>query len=174
MNAKHLPVLIGIFLPVIFIVIITIVIFAPSLSIKPEHNFLYIADKNYLEYNQQYQHTYAVRDSLIVLEPITPREDVIQTEESPTLYLYDVKKNTSHQISFAEAQNYFLDPGPSSPDGYTIVRDYGHDGIFELMGSNDSNNGYFISKDNGKKKLSGLDGRRYWHEGNFTLIGWIK
>ena len=66
-----------------------------------------------------------------------------------------------------------VDPSRDSL-GYTVAYDYSHDGIFELFGSNSNNNGLFISKGTGKKKLGGLAGNRYWHSSNFKLIGWVK
>jgi hypothetical protein len=56
-----------------------------------------------------------------------------------------------------------------------VTYEYGHDGIFELFGSRNDNDGYFISKGNGKKKINGLSSDQYSRYGRwFNLIGWIK
>lgn len=174
MKTRHLPLIIGISLPIIFIVVIAVVIFTPSFFVKPQYDFIYVDGDNYYRNGQGYQNTYKVENERIVLEPIAPRENISQNKVAPTLYLYDVKTNSSHQITLEEAQTYAVDPGPSSPDGYTVAYQYGHNGIFELFGSSSDNNGYFISKNNGKKKLSGLTVGTYYSSGGFNLIGWIK
>ncbi len=170
-------------LPLVFIIVISIVIFTPSLFIRPMHDFVYTEERGDY-YNRQYQNTYKVENDRIALDPIpvTTKEVIVyengspKKELAPKLYRYTVKTNSVRQIDFDEAKNLMLDPGPSSPDGYTISYQYGHSGIFELFGSNGNDNGYFISKGSGKKRLSGLvgDNYRYSYQGNFKLIGWIK
>ena len=90
--------------------------------------------------------------------------------------MYDIKNNSSHQITLEEASKYSLDPGPSSPDGYNVDYNYGHNGIFEIFGSNKNNNNYYISKGKAKKILIGLSFNQsyYYNNGAFNLIGWVK
>jgi hypothetical protein len=180
MNTKNLPILVGIFLPIVFILIISLVIFLPSLSIKPQYNFLYTGRNDYYNYDGGYKNNYKVENGKIALDPVPPLTDknVIQKYKGDMakIYLYDVKNNSSHEISFVEALKLNLDPGPSSPDGYTISYQYGHDGIFELFGSGD-NTGWSIVKGRGKKTLIGLSsGSSYsrWYDGDLKFIGWVK
>lgn len=175
-NSKHLPLIIAIALPLVFILVISIIIFTPSLFIKPQHNFLYTTDNSYYSYDQGFKNTYAVKNSHIVTDPLPiPANSTYQPQkDSPAIYLYDVQSDSSHEVTFTAAQNYLLDPGPSSPDGYTVSYQYGHDGIFEIFGSNGNNSNYVISKGNGKKKLSGITNDRYYGQGGFKLIGWVK
>jgi hypothetical protein len=178
MKNKNLPIIIGVALPLVFIVVISIIIFTPTLFVKPGFNFLYTTMDNYYGYNQGYKNTYKVVNNHIELEPIPLIEEynknIPYKAEAPTIYLYDVTNNSSHEISLEEAKKFFLDPGPSSPDGYSIKYQYGHDGIFELFGSNNNRNGYFIAKDSGAKKLEGLKSDRYWGSEDLKFIGWIK
>jgi len=183
MNIKNLPLVIGIALPLVFIVVISLFVFLPSFFISPQHNFVYSSfDDYYYGYNQAYLNTYKVENGTISLQPVLVRdaEGVITNSEKPVaempiLYIYDMSTHSSHQITFEEAKKLSLDPGPSSPDGYTVGYRYGHDGIFELFGSNNNNNGLFVSKGTSQKKLSGMaDGNQYWYQGNFRLIGWVK
>ncbi len=174
---KHIPLIIGISLPIIFIIIISVTIFTPSLFIKPEHNFLYTVDDTYYSYNQSYKNTFTVTADHISLKPLPTPPNATGTLmiDQPTLYLYDVKTDTSHQITFDEAKNYTVDAGPSSPDGYLVKYESNNDGIFELFGSNRNSNGYFIEKGSGKKPLTGVsNGARYYYEGNLHLIAWIQ
>lgn len=174
MKTKNLPLLIGIALPLIFIIIVAFVIFTPSFFIKPEHNFIYTTENSYYSYNQQYDNSFRVEDNRIVLEKRIVPQNVISKGEMPLLYIYDVKANSIRQISFEDAKDLVVDIGPSSPDGYTVSYEYGHSGIFELFGSDNNNRGYFMSKGSGKKRLPGLTDDRYYGSNAFTLIGWVK
>ncbi|MEY4440441.1 MAG: hypothetical protein RLY49_67 [Candidatus Parcubacteria bacterium] len=174
---KHIPLIIGLSLPVLFILIISAVIYLPVLSIKPQHNFLYVMQDKYARYDQVSMYKYDVENGKIVTKPNTKKfPEQVLLNEPPKLYLYDINTSTSHEVSFADAQKFSIDPGPSSPDGYTVEYKYGHDGVFELFGSNNGSNGYYISKGNGSKKLKGIsnfDG--YWgYDEEFQIIGWIK
>jgi hypothetical protein len=179
MKNKNLPLVVGIALPLVFILIISVVIFAPSFFITPHYNFLYSVDENYYAYGPSgYQNGYIVTGDHLNLEayPVVKNGvPQVYRGEKPPLYLYDVKTDSSHQVSFDDAKNYTVDPGPSSPDGYTVKYEYSNEGIFGLFGSSGNNYGYFVEKDNGKKKLNGIAATdRYSYQGNFKFIGWVK
>ncbi len=175
MNMKNLPLMVGIALPLLLIGGISLVIFGPSLSVKPVHDFIYTSDDDYYSYARDYQNSYRVVGGRITLEAVQPQLGYTPAKTAPPLYLYDVQTDTAHQITFEDALRYTLDPGPSSPDGYSITYQYGHDGIFELFGSSNEDNGYVISKGNGAKRLPGITGNgRYSYDGRFKLIGWIQ
>lgn len=177
MNKQKLPLIIAIALPIIFIVIISVVIFLPSVFVKPAHDFIYTTEGSSYGY-PNYRTTYSIKNDRIVSDVVILTKQQLENnniQNAPVLYRYDVVNDTSHEITFEEAQKLSLDPGPSSPDGYTVSYEYGHDGIFELFGSNNNNNGYFIGKGNGKKKLSNVGGpNERWYQGRFSIIGWVK
>jgi hypothetical protein len=177
MNTKNLPLIVGIALPILFILIISALVFLPSLSIKPQYNFLYTNQDDYYSYGQGYKNTYKVENGKIALEPlpVPPKGELISYKsDSPKIYFYDFKNNSSHEITWKDALKLNLDPGPSSPDGYNVSYYYGNDGIFELFGSGNNSRGYFVSKGSAKKKLSGLLADNYSYQGNFKFIGWVK
>lgn len=165
---NNLPLIIGIALPVIFVAIIAAIVYLPTAAVNPGHNFLYITN----DYGP-YKNDYSVKDNKIVLEPTNIRDDIYtKFDNAPKLYLYDFDKNSSYEISVEEAQKYEVEKGPSSPDGYSIVRNNSHAGIFEIFGSYDNNNGYFVvSPDGARKNLSGISGGYYY---NLQVIAWIK
>ncbi len=173
---NNIPLLVGIALPIIIIVAVAAFIFLPSISIKPAHDFLYTNERDQYNYNVIFKNDYDVVDKKLVLKPRTlptieptyPR--VI--EDAPRLYRYEVKTNTAHEIPFKDAALLSLVPGPSSPDGYTVEYRYGHDGIFELFGSNNSNRGYFMTKGGAGKRLKLNDTNYYSDE--IKLVGWIQ
>jgi hypothetical protein len=178
---KNLPLIVGISLPVVFIIVISIVIFVPSMFVNPQHNFLYTFNNDAYPYNQGYRNAYVVLNAHLASTPVPANPSASVTLQNtfvgdyPPLYLYDVKTGTSHLVTLEEARLYTLDPGPSSPDGYTVNYEYTNSGIFELFGSSGNDSGYFIEKGNSRKKLSGLNATdRYAYSDNLKLLGWVK
>jgi len=177
MNTKNLPLIVGISLPIIFIILISAIVFIPSLSMKPQYDFIYSTEDSSYGYSQNYKNTYIVTGGRIAVQALPADKDIdpAYKGDSPALYLYDIKNNSSHKISFEEATKYALDQGPSSPDGYTVKYEYNNDGIFGLFGSNGDGSGYFIEKSGSKKELTGMsDATGTYYQGRFKLIGWIK
>ncbi len=189
---KNLPLIVGIAVPAVFVIILALVIYIPSLYVNPQYNFLYSSENNYYSYpyNLGYKNYYKVgKDGKIALEPTPyPGYGIVKNlpvpadlekysykGDAPPLYLYNIINGSSKEISLEDAQKYSLDPGPTSPDGYNINYDYNYGGIFDLMGGGGNNSGYYISKGTGKKKLnifnSTQNGGYYM---NFNFIGWIK
>jgi len=177
---KNLPLIVGIALPIIFIIIMSVVIFVPTMFVNPQYNFLYTLNDSYYAYNQGYRNSFSVVKGQVVPVPIPGNADISNPQRSasmadyPPLYVYDVKSNTSHAVTLDQARTFVLDPGPSSPDGYTVAYEYNDAGIFDLFGSR-SNSGYFIEKGSSRKILTGMTANNMWsYSGNFKLIGWIK
>jgi len=172
---KNLPLIVGICLPVVFIIVIALALFVPSLYVKPQYNFVY-SDQSSDNWNNWYRNMYVVRDGRVTVEtrPVTPNDQYkTYRGDNASLFLYDVKTNTARSITLAEAQALTLDPSPSSPDGYVVRYEYGNDGIFELFGS-DSSYGYVITKGNGKKRLDAMVNDMYRGSGSYTVLGWVK
>lgn len=176
MNNKNLPLIVAVVLPLVFIGILSLVVFLPVTSIKPQYNFLYSGKSGFYDGGYYgYKNTYGVKNGMIELEhtswEIDKKND--NRKDAPDLFLYDVKNDSSREITFEEAKKFQLDPGPSSPDGYNVGYENGHYGIFEIFGSNDSNRGYFVSKGKAKKRLSGISyDNNYFYD--FAFIGWVK
>jgi hypothetical protein len=173
---KNVPLIIGISLPVVFIIIISVIIFLPSLFIKPKYNFLYSNSDSYYTYDfNRYSSTFEVLNGRLSISQLSTTTGITYKTGTPPLFVYDVKTNTSHQVDFNEVQKYVIDPGPSSPDGYIVKYEYGNNGIFELFGSGGNQSGYVLSKGNTSKKLNGLiSGSYYYSYNNLKFIGWIK
>lgn len=173
MKTNNLPLIVGIALPFIFILIVLAAAYIPSLSVDPQHDFMYTQQEYSYSSQTRYKNTYKVEGGRIATEPLKNLIEGFEYSEFPDIYLYDVENDTSRKISFEEAKDYALQAGPSSPDGYVVSYEYGHNGIFEIFGSNDSDRGYFISKDNKKKRLHNLS-REITYYGDFKVIGWVK
>jgi hypothetical protein len=169
--------IVGIALPVILILAISIFMLVSRATIAPEHNFVF--SKISEPYKNGYYipnipHMYRVTDNKLVVDmAVVPLHAEPNTViYYPDLFMYDVKNDTVRTITLEEAKKLSLDPGPSSIDGYTVGYEYGHNGIFEIFGSNNSNQGHFIMKGGAKKKLS-INADDYWNN-NITFIGWVK
>ncbi len=171
MKTKNFPLIIGIAVPVVFIIIMMAIVYLPKLSINPEHNFIYTVNNAY----NQYRNSYRVENGSIVIyaNPISTYSSY--KGDYPELYIYDIEKNTSKMISQSEASKLGLEPGPSSPDGYNVGYSRGSYGLIDIFGGGQSDSGFYIEKDGARKKLSGLGiGQSSYYYSNIEVIGWIK
>ena len=180
MNKEKLPIIVGLALPIFFIVFVAVWISFRTSSVQPEHSFIYsISDETSpAKYGVRFENNYVIENDRIALQPVTFSKDQIlnyEVRKAMDLYLYDVKNSTNRKISLDEAQKYMIDDSNSSADGYRVAFEYGNSGIFEIFGNNNENSGYFITKIDGgaKKKLNITRTNDYWNNG-FRFIGWIK
>lgn len=178
MKANNILLIVGISLPLFFIVVLSAFVFVPPLFVNPQYNFIYTANDKYYGYARRYSNSFYVKDNRIASKSVAIQlnkyDRNIQREEYPTLYIYDTKNNTSKEISLTDARKLSLDSGPSSPDGYNITYNVSSSGVFELFGSSRDNNGYYISKNSGKKKLTIVNDGYNNGSQNLKVIGWIK
>lgn len=172
---NNLPLIVGIALPLAFIAVISAIVYLPSNFVNPKHNFIYTENA----YGAYKNDVVVVGDKIAIrpsdyVKSMNGIDDLDYLENNPKIYLYDFSNESSHEITLEEAQQYLVERGPSSPDGYTIEMSYGHNGIFELFGSYDNNSGHFISsKDGSKKKLNGI-ATNVGYYGDLNVVAWIK
>ena len=161
-DRKHLPTLIAMSVPVVFILALVFVLYVPSLLVRPQYDFIY-ADT--------YYHDYTVENGKIV-QQTTDRwfpGSYSNPEASAQLHRYNVKDRKSQTISLADAQKLKIAPGETSPDG------------FEWSDSSSSGSGFWplfwsggsstpSLKGNGATfRLDGLDISYY----RVKIIGWV-
>lgn len=167
---KNLPLYIGIALPIIFILIIAFIVYLPRTFTNPQNNFIYTIN----DY-ENYSNEVVMVDGEVVVRPVSseyPVPEKYYTKDTPEIYIYDFEKNASYELTLTEAQEYSLVKGPSSPEGYSVVNEYSHNGIFEIFGSNNSNSGKALVSPNGTKRtLTGLKGDNYQE---INIVGWVK
>lgn len=203
MKKENLPIFIAIGLPIFFVILISIIIFVPSLLIDPEYNFLYThRDSSYYSYRENYSDLieygivnnkitilnpdYLIKDEKVYTKNIKNLSDdvsgnfdvtnlkEIDEEMLPGIFLYDFESETSKKISLSEAMKLNLDSGPSSPDGYIVSYKNDHSGIFEIFGSSNNNRGWYVNKGNSGKKIDGLLNDDGYYNYGLKFIGWIK
>lgn len=172
---RNIPVLVGLLLPIVFIIIVLLVTYIPILSIKPAHNFLYtLGPENYRQ--EVYKNAFSVQNGKLVMIPtgVVDVPEYATLSERPQLYLYDVAAHTTHQVTFEEMQNMSFVSGPSSPDGYLVEYRYGGYGGGFLFGGSGDNSGYFITKGSAGKRLPGIGtSGNYYQNNEFAVIGWM-
>ena len=116
MIKKNITLVLGISIPILMILFVAGSIYLPGLFIKPHFNFVYVSGDDYYYYNYN-QRQYSVQNGKLVKSEIKQPEN--QNYKPPRgeskLYLYDVAKNESKEISFEEAQNLNLDSNTKFP-----------------------------------------------------------
>lgn len=160
--------IVGISIPILMIILVAASIYLPGFFIKPQYNFLYVnGDDSY--YNERHQ--YSVQDGKLIRNEMKDSEGKAYTYAR--LFLYDVIKDKSREVTFEEAQNLGIDPSDVSPDGFEIAYGSHGSGIFPFFFySNTDYNTRYLTGHNISKKLNlQLIGSYY---NSFRFIGWIN
>lgn len=167
---KNLSLILGISIPILMILFVAGSIYLPGIFIQPHFNFLYVNRDDYY-YGQQY----AVQNGRLVKNEIKQPENgnYNPPRGEPKLFIHDVVKNESKEVSFEEAQKLDLDSNIKSPDGFEVV--YGSRGgaifPFFFYPGTDYNSRYLKGR-NVSKKLNIQLSESYYY--NFRFLGWIK
>lgn len=165
---KNITLIVGTSIPILMILFVAGSIYLPGLFVQSKYNFLYVSGDDYYYYYDQYQ--YSVQNGKLVRSEIQrPENQNYQPQREVKLYVYDVAKNESKEIFYAEAQNLNLDSNVKSPDGFEIVYGSRGDGFFPS--ERDYNTRYLKGHNVSKKINLQLSGSYY---NNFRFIGWIK
>lgn len=171
---KNITFILGMSIPVLMILIVAGSIYLPSLFVKaPAVNFLYsIGDDNYYcDGIQQYtvQNNKLLRN--IVKQPDTGGVALVCVD--PKIFIQDVVKNESKQISFEEAQKLNLDSNIISSDGFEVVYGNRGDNYFPFFFySNPDYSTRYLKGHNISKKLNIQLNESYYY--GFHFLGWIK
>lgn len=168
---KHITLLVGIAIPILMILFIAGSIYLPALFTQPKFDFLYANSDDYYYYNQ-YQ--YAVQNGKLTRsETHNTSNPDYQPPREVRLYMYDVARNESREISFEAAQYLNLDSSIVSPDGFEVTYGSRGESFFPLFFWSDRDySTRYLQGHNVSKKLNlQLSGSYY---NNFRFIGWIK
>ena len=173
MKLKHLPLIVGIGLPLLCVALLSAAIYIPRQSLKPAHDFVYSQRSGY---SSGAMYSYSVVNGKItrsVRNGYNTDASLSPDAETGGLYLYDIETDTVRPLLWAEAKTLSFEPNNLSSDGYRV--DYGsrNSGILELFGDSDRNNLY-VTKGNVRRALSGMTDNQYRYSYGFTFIGWVK
>ena len=170
---KNITFILGISIPVAMILFVSASIYIPGLLIKPKFNFLYSIDNN--SYYDD-SHQYAISSGKIIRKELdlSKRRNSFAPNEDPKLFIHDVAKNESLEISFAEALRLDLDPNIKSPDGFEITNGGRGGGFFPFFYSpgTDYNAKYLKGRSLGKKLNLQIGPQQNYY--SFYFLGWIK
>jgi len=172
MKLKHLPLIVGIALPLVCIAILSAVIYIPRQSLTPAHDFVYSYKYGYSSNSTYYYSVVNGKATRSLGDSYNTDSNLSPDAETGGIYLYDVETDTVRPLLWAEAKQLSFQPNYVSSDGYEI--DYGSrdSGIFELFGDNYRNNLY-VKKGTIRRALPDLPGD-YRHGYGFTFIGWVQ
>lgn len=162
---RNFTLILAIAIPVLMILFVAGSIYLPGFFIKPKNNFLYFLGDNY--YGKQYSVQNGNLIESYVERPYSP-QDI-----NSKLYLYDIKKNESREISFQEAKNFNLDSNRISSDGFEVVNGSTESGFFPFFfyERTDYSTLYLRGHNISKKLNIDLNGSYY---NNFHFLGWFK
>jgi len=169
---KNITLIVGISIPILMIVFVAASIYLPGLFIKPNVNFLYAYGDEY--YSQE---RFTVQNGKLVKREVPRYESQSYYQpprEESKLFLHDVVKNESREVSFEEAQRLNLDSGTKSSDGFEVINGYQGGGFFPFFGGSGSDyNTRYLKGHNVSKKINLQQrGESYYYD--FRFLGWIK
>lgn len=167
---KNIIPIVAIVIPILMIFLIAGSIYLPGFFAQPQYNFLYANGDDYYSYSQYH---YTVQAEKLVKNEITRSDHYPYPRGDTKLYIHDVMKNKSTEISFAEGQKLNLDASMQSPDGFEVVYGNRGDGLFPFFFvSERCNNTQYIKGHGANKKLNLQSNSSCYN--NFHFIGWIK
>ena len=167
---KDISLIIGVAIPILMIVFVAASIYLPGLfSPPPKFNFLYVTGDRYYE---KYQ--FVVENSRLTKREVKYPERY--TPEVARLYIHDVSRNESKEISFEDAQKLYIDPNTKSQDDFEVVYGSYDGGIFSIFFGREDYDTVYLKGHNTSKKLnlSSSGNGHYYYYNSFRFLGWIK
>lgn len=185
-NKQNLLLITAFALPVLFIVVMALVVYAPFSSVSTQYDFVYATcgtpDNFYRDDCTSYlnQRFDVVEGRLVVREVPEPEPEDTMRRPAPNenydgrLFLHDTEANESREISSDDARSLTLSGLITSPDGVTVEGEYnGSPGVFPFFGGS-SRYDYYLTKGDKRDVLELVhDNDRYYSRHNFKFIGWV-
>ena len=114
---KNIPLIISLSIPALMIIFVGLGIYLPGLFVRPKTDFVYASGGDYYSVRK-----YTLKGNKIIeVEVNYPQNYRHTSADEVKLFIHDVTKNKSKEISFAEVQKFTLDRNHKSPDGFEIV-----------------------------------------------------
>ncbi|MFA5714125.1 MAG: hypothetical protein WC998_00075 [Candidatus Paceibacterota bacterium] len=170
---KNITLVLGMSIPILMILFVAGSIYLPGLFVKPPSiNFLYSSVDSGDYYCGDIQQ-YSVQNGQLIKNEIKHPEKGIYMCDEPKLFIQDVVKNESKQISFDEAKKLNLDNSVMSSDGFEVVYGSRGEGFFPFFFYSSTNyDTRYLKGHNISKKLNIQLNGVYSY--SFHFIGWIK
>ncbi|PIR85546.1 hypothetical protein COU15_00420 [Candidatus Kaiserbacteria bacterium CG10_big_fil_rev_8_21_14_0_10_45_20] len=172
MKKETFSLMIGIAVPLVFVLIVIISSLLPSLLVKPQHDFVFSVNNDGY-YGVCFENEFAIVDGRLSSVPNTVKcRQGATMQANPPLYYYSVEADTVKKISLADVADTAFVAGPSSPDGYTVTFEYGNYS-FGIFGGGGGTEGYFIGNQKGKKRLEGISAITRYNS-DIQVVGWVQ
>lgn len=172
----HWPLVVGLGLPVVFILVIFLSVYIPTKTAKPSQDFVYVYG-NYSGYGENY----IVKDGKLVLEKEPgyvrmPSDSQKINYKIPEIYIYHVEAGESKKIDYSQAQGLKLNINQESRDGFRIEYGGGRGGLFfDMFGGGDRDyNSKYVSKGAYSKKLNLPYSSPDIYYSDFQFMGWVE
>ncbi len=161
---KNFIIILAFLLPVALIVIIALSLYLPSLFLKTDYNFVYIACNSGTSCDDSSKQGYIVENNSLVQVDYNP-------SYTDRIFLHDTKKNEGREITLAEAKALTLNSSRTSPDDVTVSSHRSGAGDFFPFGGS-SSFGYYLRKGNSKSKINLID-YQFHYRYHFQFLGWV-
>lgn len=167
---KNMPLVVGILIPIVMIVFVTISVYMPQWLANPEYDFLYAVHEGYGGYKYDYQ---VGSNDRLTRTLLGGGSNYREPAEEDQLYVYSVKSDESEGVTYEEAAQLKLDGSSKSPDGYELVRGGSSGGgFFPFFYSSGSYGKYFLKAKGASVEISLAKGDDYYSRVKF--IGWVN
>lgn len=169
---KNISLVIGISIPILMILLVAGSIYLPGVFIQPQYDFVYASG------NDHYRGLvwYSVRDGVLTKDEraFTEEEKDALRHSDSHIYVYNVTRDESREISFEEAQRLRLDARTESPDGFEVVHGTHSEGIFPffISSATDYRTVYLTGHNVSRKVDVPSYGSSYGSD--FLFLGWIQ
>ena len=97
-----------------------------------------------------------------------------KTNEQIRIFRYDIKANSTQELSFADAQKIILDSSLKSRDGFEVGYGYSGGGGMFPFGGGGGSSGVYIKSNKLSQKLNIGGGATYYDPYSFNFLGWVK
>lgn len=191
---SHLPLILAIGVPVVFIITVALVAWLPSLLARPQYDFVYYTASDYAYLAD----AYTIKDGKLqrsctqtgiyngkpipldsdatsgatksTISPYYPEKPYCdELYEKVHFYRYNVKVKKSDRITETQALALTLNDDLKSPDGYELTRG----GTNGPWGSGDYNK-YYLVGNGARLELGALSSTSARYSAEAPFIGWVK
>ena len=174
-KTKNIPLIVGLSIPLAMIVFVAASIYLPRLwAPQPKTNFLYSLSTSYYPAKK-----YFVQNNKIAERDITYPQNTNYSQSlgDVRLFLHDVVKNESQELSWEQAQNLLLNDRAVSPDGFEVVPGSRGESFFFFFYDSADYSSLYLKGHHTAKKLNlykiGSEDYSYYNN-HYRFIGWVR
>ena len=184
MKKEHLPLVIGLSIPVLLVVVLAAIIYVPRLYLKPQFDFVYATGSypSYVDREGKIRVDYTVvNDRLVKMTvPVEISSDPqdryyysLRESTPPIFYHYDVSEQKNIPLSEAEVVALHLNPAQEAPDGFKIGYGRDSDDIFESIFGGRDYSERVLTKGSVSIPLNLVKPGEQYYSSDFDFIGWV-